>query len=68
METFPAAIAQDPLALNRQQQMFDYSDVRDSEVFMQPDIALRRAGEIPSRLEPAERAPERPTASPPGQA
>jgi len=56
METFPAVIAQDRWALEKQQQMFDYPDDGYSEVFLRPDIALRRAREILTRLEQAERA------------
>jgi Vanillate O-demethylase oxygenase C-terminal domain len=56
METFPAVIEQDRWALEKQQQMFDYPDDGYSEVFLRPDIALRRAREILQRLEQAERA------------
>jgi Vanillate O-demethylase oxygenase C-terminal domain len=56
METFPAVIAEDRWALEKQQQMFDYPDDGYSEVFLRPDIALRRAREILTRLEQAERA------------
>jgi phenylpropionate dioxygenase-like ring-hydroxylating dioxygenase large terminal subunit len=56
METFPAVIAEDRWALEKQQQMFGYPDDGYSEVFLRPDIALRRAREILNRLEQAERA------------
>jgi vanillate O-demethylase monooxygenase subunit len=56
METFPAVIAQDRWALEKQQQMFDYPDDGYSEVFLRPDIALRRARAILVRLEQAEQA------------
>jgi hypothetical protein len=36
--------------------MFDYPDDGYSEVFLRPDIALRRAREILHRLEAAEQA------------
>jgi phenylpropionate dioxygenase-like ring-hydroxylating dioxygenase large terminal subunit len=61
METFPAVIAEDRWALEKQQQMFDYPDDGYSEVFLRPDIALRRAREILIRLEQAERAAEPPS-------
>ena len=54
METFPTVIAEDRWALEKQQQMFDYPDDGYSEVFLRPDIALRRAREILMRLEQAE--------------
>jgi phenylpropionate dioxygenase-like ring-hydroxylating dioxygenase large terminal subunit len=60
METFPAVIAEDRWALEKQQQMFDYPDDGYAEVFLRPDTALRRARQILSRLARAERAP-RPT-------
>ena len=55
METFPAVIEQDRWALEKQQRMFDYPDDGYAEVFLRPDIALRRAREILERLERAER-------------
>ena len=48
--------AQDRWALEKQQQMFDYPDDGYTEVFLRPDIALRRAREILHRLEQTERA------------
>jgi vanillate O-demethylase monooxygenase subunit len=51
METFPAVIAEDRWALEKQQQMFDYPDDGYREVFLRPDRALRRAREILMRLE-----------------
>ena len=56
METFPAVIAEDRWALEKQQQMFNYADDGYSEVFLRPDIALRRARQVLTRLERAERA------------
>jgi vanillate O-demethylase monooxygenase subunit len=56
METFPAVIAEDRWALEKQQQMFDYPDDGYFEVFLRPDAALRRARLILSRLERAEEA------------
>jgi len=45
--------------------MFDYPDDGYTEVFLRPDIALRRAREILSRLERAEReAQDHPLAPP----
>src|SRR5439155_1088162 len=60
METFPAVIAEDRWALEKQQQMFDYPDDGYSEVFLRPDIALRRARQILMQLEQAERNLESP--------
>jgi phenylpropionate dioxygenase-like ring-hydroxylating dioxygenase large terminal subunit len=60
METFPAVIAQDRWALEKQQQMFDYPDDGYSEVFLRADIALRRARQILTRLDEAERIPGHP--------
>ena len=60
--TFPAVIAEDRWALEKQQQMFDYPDDGYREVFLRPDRALRRAREILMRLAEAERIP-----APPGQ-
>jgi phenylpropionate dioxygenase-like ring-hydroxylating dioxygenase large terminal subunit len=56
METFPAVIAEDRWALEKQQAMFDYPDDGYREVFLRPDRALRRAREILMRLEEAERS------------
>src|SRR5689334_5087685 len=55
METFPAVIAEDRWALEKQQAMFDYPDDGYREVFLRPDRALRRAREILMGLEEAER-------------
>ena len=60
METFPAVIAQDRWALEKQQAMFYYRDDGYSEIFLRPDIALRRARQILMRLEQAERSLEPP--------
>jgi vanillate O-demethylase monooxygenase subunit len=57
METFPAVIAEDRWALEKQQHMHNYPDDGYSEVFLRPDIALRRARQILTRLEEAERLP-----------
>ena len=54
METFPAVIAEDRWALEKQQQMFAYPDDGYVEVFLRPDRALRRAREILADLERAE--------------
>ena len=61
METFPAVIAEDRWALEKQQQMFDYPNDGYREVFLWPDIALRRARQILTRLELAERGSEPPS-------
>jgi hypothetical protein len=58
METFPAVIAEDRWALEKQQQMFNYPDEEYFEVFLRPDAALRRARQILTRAERAERAPK----------
>jgi len=55
METFPAVIAEDRWALEKQQRMSAYPDDGNVEVFLRPDRALRRALEIPTALEVAER-------------
>ena len=55
METFPAVIAEDRWALEKQQAMFDYPDDGYREVFLRPDRALRHAREILMRLEQTER-------------
>jgi vanillate O-demethylase monooxygenase subunit len=68
METFPAVIAEDRWALEQQQRMFDYPDDGYAEVFLRPDIALRRAREILTRLDQAEReAQDRSLAPPSGE-
>jgi phenylpropionate dioxygenase-like ring-hydroxylating dioxygenase large terminal subunit len=56
METFPAVIAEDRWALEKQQQMYDYPDDGYFEVFLRPDTALRKARQILTRLERAEQA------------
>jgi len=58
METFPAVIAEDRWALEKQQQMFAYPDDGYVEVFLRPDRALRRAREILTDLERAEQIPQ----------
>jgi Vanillate O-demethylase oxygenase C-terminal domain len=57
METFPAVIAQDRWAFEKQQGMFDFPDDGYSEVFLRPDIAPRRARQILPRLEQGESDP-----------
>jgi phenylpropionate dioxygenase-like ring-hydroxylating dioxygenase large terminal subunit len=54
METFPAVIAEDRWALEKQQQMYEYPDDGYFEVFLRPDMALRRARLLLRRLERAE--------------
>ena len=54
METFPAVIAQDLWALEKQQEMYDYPDNGYAEVFLKPDIALRRVRVMLARMERAE--------------
>jgi len=59
METFPAVIAEDRWALEKQQGMFDLPRRWMSRgVFLRPDRALRRAREILMGLEQAERTSE----------
>jgi len=58
METFPAVIAEDRWALEKQQRMFAYPDDGYVEVFLRPDRALRRARDILTALERAERMPQ----------
>jgi vanillate O-demethylase monooxygenase subunit len=45
-EMFPAVAAEDEWALEQQQQMFVYPDEGYCEVFLKPDLALRRARKI----------------------
>jgi vanillate O-demethylase monooxygenase subunit len=45
-EMFPAVAAEDVWAIAEQQKMFDYPDEGYSEVFLKPDLALRRARKI----------------------
>ncbi|MGQ9364702.1 Rieske 2Fe-2S domain-containing protein [Azospirillum sp. ST 5-10] len=45
-EMFPSVVAQDRWALERQQRMFAYADNGYSELFLKPDLALRRARQI----------------------
>ncbi|HEV2303308.1 MAG TPA: aromatic ring-hydroxylating dioxygenase subunit alpha [Stellaceae bacterium] len=54
MQTFPAVIAEDRWALEKQQQMYRYPDDGYAEVFLKPDAALRRARAILARMERAE--------------
>jgi phenylpropionate dioxygenase-like ring-hydroxylating dioxygenase large terminal subunit len=54
VETFPAVIAEDQWALEKQQKMFDYPDDGYREVFLRPDTALRRARLALTRMEQAE--------------
>jgi vanillate O-demethylase monooxygenase subunit len=60
METFPAVIAEDRWALEKQQAMSDYPDDGYREIFLRPDRALRRAREILMRLEQAEQIAKTP--------
>jgi vanillate O-demethylase monooxygenase subunit len=43
---FPEVAAEDEWALKLQQEMFAYPDEGYSEVFLKPDLALRRARKI----------------------
>jgi len=45
-EMFPSVAAEDLWAVAEQQRMFDYADDGYSEVFLKPDLALRRARKI----------------------
>lgn len=45
-EMFPEVAAEDLWAVKEQQQMFEYPDDDYSEVFLKPDLALRRARKI----------------------
>jgi vanillate O-demethylase monooxygenase subunit len=45
-EMFPNVIAEDRFALEHQQKMFGYADDGYQEVFLKPDIAIRRARAI----------------------
>jgi phenylpropionate dioxygenase-like ring-hydroxylating dioxygenase large terminal subunit len=45
-EMFPKVAAEDLWALEEQQRMFDYPDEGYSEVFLKPDLGLRRARKI----------------------
>jgi vanillate O-demethylase monooxygenase subunit len=45
-EMFPEVAAEDEWALEQQQQMFAYPDEGYTEVFLKPDLALRRARKI----------------------
>ena len=45
-EMFPEVAAEDEWALEQQQQMFAYPDEGYCEVFLKPDLALRRARKI----------------------
>ena len=56
VETFPAVIAEDHWALERQQRMFDYPDDGYTEVFLRADAALRRARQILMKMERAEKS------------
>lgn len=54
VETFPAVMAEDLWALEKQQKMFDYPDAGYSEVFLRTDAALRRARQILAKMERAD--------------
>jgi vanillate O-demethylase monooxygenase subunit len=56
VETFPAVMAEDHWALEKQQKMFDYPDAGYSEVFLRTDAALRRARQILVKMERADSA------------
>lgn len=59
-EMFPAVVAQDHWALEKQQEMLEFPDEGYSELFLKPDKALRRARQIfvsMLRAEQAEAAP-----------
>jgi hypothetical protein len=45
-EMFPAVIAEDTVALEYQNKMFEYPDDGYQEVFLKPDVAIRRARSI----------------------
>jgi vanillate O-demethylase monooxygenase subunit len=45
-EMFPPVAEEDRWALEQQQAMFDYPDEGYQEVFLKPDIAIRRARKI----------------------
>jgi vanillate O-demethylase monooxygenase subunit len=45
-QMFPNVVAEDLWALKEQQEMFSYSDEGYQEVFLKPDMALRRARQI----------------------
>jgi vanillate O-demethylase monooxygenase subunit len=47
---FPTVAAEDEWALEQQQQMFAYPDEGYCEVFLKPDLALRRARKIFAEL------------------
>jgi vanillate O-demethylase monooxygenase subunit len=52
---FPAVVAQDQWALERQQRMMEYPDDGYSELFLKTDKALRRARQILVGLQRKER-------------
>ncbi|SAK62588.1 aromatic ring-hydroxylating dioxygenase subunit alpha [Caballeronia ptereochthonis] len=54
-EMFPAVVAQDQWALERQQRMMEYPDDGYSELFLKTDKALRRARQILVSLQRKER-------------
>jgi vanillate O-demethylase monooxygenase subunit len=55
-EMFPEVVAQDQWALEKQQEMFEYSDEGYSELFLKTDKAMRRARQIMMDMQRAERA------------
>jgi vanillate O-demethylase monooxygenase subunit len=57
-EMFPQVAAEDEWALTEQQKMFAYPEAGYSEVFLKPDLALRRARKIFSDLAGDEQKPE----------
>ena len=54
-EMFPAVVAQDLWALEKQQEMFEYEDDGYMEVFLKPDKALRRIRQNFSQAQHKER-------------
>jgi hypothetical protein len=66
-EMFPAVVAQDQWALERQQRMMEFPDDGYSELFLKTDKALRRARQIVMSLQRKERemqiAPAEPSKS-----
>jgi vanillate O-demethylase monooxygenase subunit len=56
---FPAVVAQDQWALERQQAMFAYPEDDYSELFLKTDKALRRARQILMTMQREERLEEK---------
>ena len=53
-EMFPEVVAQDLWALEKQQEMFDLDDDGYTEVFLKPDMALRRIRQLFVQMQRAE--------------